>query len=241
MFSLKGRQPSTNINFFATEEQIAAFPHPRPAKKMLPEYFANMKPQSSPHPKSGTVKRCVPFLEAAGSGFIIPMWGDCWITARDNNLTIEFNENLPMKTSLSPHGMEQISGHPLSKRPYGNIPVKWHNPWGIETSKGWSSLITSPLNHLETKFKILDGIVDTDTYYNQINFPFIWTGGDGEFFIRAGTPLVQVIPFKREDVKHSVVVGDAKKIRETNAKLGVYMRNAYRKLFWHKARKGNQS
>lgn len=236
MFSWKRRVATSEIKFFATEEQLSAFPHPRPAQKILPEYFARMKPQSSAHPKSGTVKRCVPFLEAASAGFIIPLWADCLVTARDNNLHIEFSENLPMETSLSPHGFEQIRGHPLEKKPYGNIPVKWHNPWGIETAKGWSVLITSPLNHLEARFKILDGVVDTDTYYNQVNFPFLWTGGDGEFFIKRGTPLAQVIPFQRTDCHHSVVVEDTIRRKKTNAMLGTLMRHGYRSLFWHKAK-----
>ena len=57
---------------------------------------------------------------------------------------------------------------------------------------------------MEKRFKVLDGVVDTDTYYNNINFPFIWTGGSGEFVIPKGTPLVQVIPFRRESSEFSV-------------------------------------
>lgn len=232
----KRSEKKPNIKFFAKEDQIAAFPHPRPSDKILPAYFRKMKPQSSTRPMDGTVKRCVPFLEAASAGFIIPLWADCFIKARDDNLHIEFHHNLPMDSSLSQHGFQQIRGHPLEKKPYGNIPVKWHNPWGIETPKGWSVLITSPLNHLETRFKILDGVVDTDTYYNQVNFPFLWTGGEGEFFIEKGTPLAQVIPFQRSDCHHSIVVEDTARHAKTVAKSGTMMRHGYRNLFWHKAK-----
>lgn len=183
---------------------------------------------------SGTVKRCVPFLDALTHGYIIPLWSDVYVRAYNGDLTIEFPESLPMDSSLSPHGYAQVKDHPLSNEPYGNIPVKWHNPWGVETPKGWSCLFTAPFNHLETRFKILDGIVDTDTYYNQVNFPFIWTGGEGEFFIPRGTPLVQVIPFKRTETDCDVVVQDRRKHAKVNAQTGTLMRNIYRNLFWHK-------
>ena len=47
-------------------------------------------------------------------------------------------------------------------------------------------------------FKILPGIVDTDTYTPPVNFPFVLTDENYEGLIPAGTPLAQVIPFKRE-------------------------------------------
>ena len=222
------------VEFFANQTHIDAFPHPRPAGKFIPNYFKSLKPQSDPHPKSGTVKRCVPFLDALTHGYIIPLWSDVYVRATNGDLTIEFPDKLSMESSLSPHGYVQVKNHPLSNEPYGNIPAKWHNPWGIKTPKGWSCLFTSPLNHLETRFKILDGVIDTDTYYNQVNFPFIWTGRDGEFFIPRGTPLVQVIPFKRTETKYVIVQQDDQKHASVNAKLGTALRNAYRRFFWHK-------
>ena len=224
------------VQFFAKKQHIEVFPHPSLASKFLPHYFQRLKPQTAPDPKSGTVKRCVHFLDAMTQGYIIPLWCDVYVKAYDGEISLIFPENLPMETSLSPHGYEQIRNHPLSNSPYGNIPMKWHNPWGVKTESGWSCLFTSPLNHLETRFKILDGVVDTDTYYNQVNFPFIWTGGDGEFFIEEGTPLVQVIPFKRLQTKCDIVEQDDERQQTTTAKLGTKLRNAYRTMFWHKNR-----
>ena len=224
------------IKFFTQKHLINAIPHPVKASRVLPEYFRNLKPQAEALPESGTAKRCVPFLEALSTGYIIPLWSDVYIKASNGSLQIDFPQNFPMESSLSPHGLQQIDSHPLSNTPYGHLPVKWHNPWGIQTPKGWSVLFTQPLNHLETRFKILDGVVDTDTYYNQVNFPFFWTGGDGEFLLAAGTPLVHVIPFKRETLSAEICEEDENKKLEVLAKLGTLLRNAYRKRFWHKLR-----
>ena len=43
------------------------------------------------------------------------------------------------------------------------------------------------------------GVVDTDTYTALIHLPFFATGPDGVHVIERGTPLVQVIPFRRAD------------------------------------------
>jgi hypothetical protein len=40
--------------------------------------------------------------------------------------------------------------------------------------------------------------VDTDTYRSPIHFPFFATGPDGLHIIEKGSPIVQVIPFRRQ-------------------------------------------
>jgi hypothetical protein len=41
-------------------------------------------------------------------------------------------------------------------------------------------------------------VVDTDTYTSPVNFPFTLNDPKFEGLIPAGTPIAQVIPFKRE-------------------------------------------
>jgi hypothetical protein len=48
-------------------------------------------------------------------------------------------------------------------------------------------------------FEVVAGIVDTDSYASLIHFPFFATGKDGVHALEKGTPIVQVIPFKRAD------------------------------------------
>jgi hypothetical protein len=42
-------------------------------------------------------------------------------------------------------------------------------------------------------------LVDTDNYKSPVNFPFVAIAPDGVHTLEKGTPLVQVIPFKRAD------------------------------------------
>lgn len=225
------------ISFEADPIHLDAFPHPVRANKLYPDYIKNISPFSqADNIQSGTVKKCIPFLDAASAGFIIPAWSDIEFVAEGDSLKINFPQNLPMTESLGQHSIDQISGHPLQDVPYGDMPLKFINPWIVKTAPGYSCLFTSPLNHLETRIKILDGVVDTDTYYNQVNFPFLYTGGEGRYLIKKGTPLVQVIPFKRENWNNSWQVKqmDNQKRIATSAKLSTLFYDAYKRLFWHK-------
>ena len=52
--------------------------------------------------------------------------------------------------------------------------------------------------------QILAGVVDTDRYQAPVNFPFVTIAGDGTHALEKGTPLVQVIPFRRDEIEASV-------------------------------------
>lgn len=214
------------------------FPPPVPALKKAPAFYKAIQTQSSNDPQSSTVKRCVPFLDALAAGVILPLWADVHVVASGGELSLKFPNSFPQAKSLEQHGYQQMPGHPLADQPYGKLFMKFINPWVIETEPGWSCLFTSPLNHFERRIKILDGVVDTDSYYNNINFPFLWTGGDGEYFIPRGTPLVQIIPFRREDVHLEIGVTDDTRRKNTTAKLGTVMRNGYRSMFWSQRKEG---
>jgi hypothetical protein len=98
------------------------------------------------------------------------------------------------KLMVSNHNSHQVHGNPKLPRP----PCKFHNYWTIITPKGWSCLFVAPLNREPGKFEIAAGVVDTDTYRSLIHFPFFATAEEGVHVIKKGTPLVQVIPFRRD-------------------------------------------
>lgn len=226
------------ITFSIDESLIGVFPEPVRSGKCIPEYYRKLKVESDNTPVSPTAKRCVPFMEAITAGYTIPLWSDVFVTAEDGEMEITFPESLPISKSLEYHSYEQLKDHPASQLAYGKDLLKFVNPWIITTPPGVSCLFTTPMNHFETRFKLIDGIVDTDTYYNQINFPFIWTGGNGEFFIEKGTPLAQVFPFVRYNFnKYQVKTIDNKKRNKTNSIIGTVLKHGYRKYFWHKRKK----
>ena len=86
--------------------------------------------------------------------------------------------------------------------------------------------------HRESVFAILPGIVDTDEYYAPVNFPMVINNPEFEGLIPKGTPIAQVIPFKRES--WSMTFGGDKERKEqsniTN-KLNTKFFDRYKNMF----------
>ncbi len=92
-----------------------------------------------------------------------------------------------------------------------------------------------PPMHRESLFTILPGIVDTDDYYSPVNFPFVVNDPEFEGMIPKGTPIAQVIPFKRES--WTMQFGGEKEIKEESKNiktLETKFFDRYKNMFWHR-------
>ena len=119
----------------------------------------------------------------------------------------------------------------------GKVLLKFTNPWNIETAPGWSVKFQNPANNWSNDIQLIEGVVDTDTYYSEVNFPYVWTGSEeGEWIIPRGTPLVHVIPFKRTEVKLEVGEIDKEKKESIIKKMYTKHFDRYKTFFWHKRR-----
>lgn len=61
-------------------------------------------------------------------------------------------------------------------------------------------------NRSQPLFQVFSGVVDTDTYQSHIHFPFVATAPDGVHVVKKGTPLLQVIPFRRDATQIDAVI-----------------------------------
>lgn len=140
-----------------------------------------------------TVKRCVPFLDAMTTGWIIPLAATVRLEISGEGTSVRAGWEYD-REMVSTHNAHQAAGNPWEPRPL----MKFHNPWTIRTPPGWSCLFLPPVNRPSPVFEILSGIVDTDTYVSTVNLPFVATGADGLHTLQQGAPLAQVIPFERD-------------------------------------------
>jgi hypothetical protein len=86
--------------------------------------------------------------------------------------------------------------------------------------------------HRENIFTIMPGVVDTDEYYAPVNFPFVLKDPKFEGLIPQGTPLAQVIPFKRESYKMKLGnAQDAADVERVQKRLQVKLLDKYKNLF----------
>ena len=185
------------IEFRCAREDLGVISEPVAAKTVLPDWFRKLPPIDKTrltHSDNGiTVKRCMPFLDAMTTGWIIPLAATVRLEVKDDGKTLDAGWEFD-KVMVSNHHAYQVAGNPLEPRP----PCKFHNYWSIRTPPGWSSLFLPPLNRPAQPFECVAGIVDTDTYAAHIHFPFFATAPDGLYVIEKETPLVQVIPVRRE-------------------------------------------
>jgi hypothetical protein len=191
-------RPVPKIRFTCRPEDLGVIAEPKPAKAVLPEWFRKLPAVSKEQRAVGnsglTVKRCMPFLDALATGWILPLGASVRLEIKEGGRTVEAGWEFD-RVLVSNHGAHQVAGNPKEPTP----PCKFHNYWSVRTPPGWSCLFLPPLNRAPQPFECVAGIVDTDTYAAHIHFPFFATAPDGLYTIEKGTPLVQVIPFRREE------------------------------------------
>jgi hypothetical protein len=213
---------------------------PKPAIKSIPEWYKHIgrdveltEEEMGKNPKlysvpMGTVKKCIPVLDALSSGYIyslpIEVAFDAESRSFGTNSDIQFIEG---------HDGRQMNGF-MTDPSYIPVAYKWRNLNVIKTPPGWSCLFTHPLNRFDLPFTTLSGVVDTDTHDMPVNFPFLMKQGfNGK--IEIDTPIVQIIPFKRTEWK-SVTEKynkdhtsgfNATKLTEDNYKKNFWQRKSY--------------
>jgi hypothetical protein len=194
--------------------------------KDLPSYMGGEKKPTGEGSTTGTIKRCMPVFDAIVGGYILYTNVDVWVSQKDNQPWFEWPSFGPIQW----HPVEQAPNHPNRNGHQATYP-KWINPWAIQTPPGYSVLFVQPM-HRESVFTILPGVVDTDQYNAPVNFPFVLNNIEFEGLIPAGTPMAQVIPFKRESWEMSIgTQEDFEKQNKTTIRLRTRFFDSYKSQF----------
>lgn len=239
---------STHEDYFETKED-----YPIPIKLNIPEWYKKLEHSVS----KITIKGCMPFLDSLTTGYLLKMPQDLHIRHNVDNTNekgfkfkdgfqtyglhdhtnILWSKKINLNSDLQIHNIKQLEGSPLLEK-NKNLPFyKILNPWKIKTPKGYSCLFVSPLNNSDDRFSIISGIVDTDTFPNEINFPIVINGDKYpvlETTIKKGTPYVQVIPFKRENWKMKLKSRTQKEVENSRIFFGLKLLNIYKEKYWNK-------
>lgn len=205
---------------------------PDVAKKYLPDWykqaesFVNIQGQ-----RAKGLKGCAPFLDSMVSGYFLFTTTDIHISKNtDGKTEIRFNRDI----THDPISERDSSVGRTIPRPAGMLDnhLAWRPAWGWKTPKGYSSLVTHPLNRFDLPFITLSGIIDSDRFYSAGNLPF-FLKESFEGVIPKGTPYAQIIPIKRA----SWYAIDDTILEEKSVDHGNMSRlknNFYKKFFWIK-------
>lgn len=225
------------ITFTKVLESVSDEYSPKPSSSVLPDWYKKTDSYVGGTKKdvgfnmqtNGSIKRCVPVFDALTSGYIIPTYCDLIVKKDINGKHVYMS---PVSDSINFHDIAQAPYHPKMNN---QMFPKWTNPWGIKTPKGYSSLFIPPVHGVNNFFTVVEGIVDTDRYRAPVNFPFVLNDVNFEGLIPAGTPMVQVIPFKRESWESSFgTEKDLKEIKQDNDRLTSSFFDRYRNMFWER-------
>jgi hypothetical protein len=194
------------ITFLAdSKHMLNLLERPIPAIKKLPNwiqntpsYINNTKGVDHFNDPDSTVKKCMPVMDSMTAGYYILTHSDIWVENKGpENFMIRWAWDTIKVIEV--HKKEQLQLYPTPEG-YCKTPFKFLNPWIIKTKKQWSSFLTHPLHYDDLPFRCVPAIVDTDKHPIPINFIFFIKNGFSGL-IPKGTPIMQVIPFKRENCK----------------------------------------
>lgn len=223
------------------KEQSIIQDRPYPASQSIPDWFREMTPyeisNNNPDGKrliiengisNATFKKCTPLLDGMTSGYIVPLWADVLVE----------QQTIPYITWRTKTNIFQLHGTASRMMPappgYDQVVFKYLNTWIPITPPGYSMLVISPLGYRGLPFHAIPAVVDTDKSTLELIFPmWIKTGLTG--VVEAGTPMVQLIPFKRDEWKAEFDYyedGEHEVINETN--FNKTLVNHYIKKHWSK-------
>lgn len=192
----------------ATDQELGT---PVPLKNVMPQWYKDAETfftlknhevslESGTEEKHPGLKTCAPFLDSLINGYAMLTPFDIYVKKTEDG-------SLDLKWNAPPGWEEFVAERPKETgatipRPAGHHPnhLVWASHWGIKSPKGYSLILTHPLNRFDLPFTTTSGIVDSDKFFGNGNVPF-FIKEDFVGVIPKGTPFMQIIPIKRNSWK----------------------------------------
>jgi len=196
--------------------------NPEPTIKHLPDWYRKAEryhklPSGEPYRQQDgslmlTWKSCPAIFDVLITGYVLRLPCD-----------IEFYLNDENKISVKVH--DQNLQHFCTERPpmpgfaapmgYYEDHFAWYPDWATIIPEGYTALYTHPMNRYDLPFTMPFGIIDND----KVNLPglmpfYIAKGFQG--IIKAGTPYMQILPFKKENWESKIEFEIPEKIYQKN-------------------------
>lgn len=240
MFSFK--EPP-EVHFEINDILAHGIKQPTPASKGRPSWWRQIQPY---HPDlknnkytdadSGTIKTCPAITDIQDFGYMLYLPFDIYVDATNKDSLIceippEIVKDNGVSHYLSHHYHYQIDGFKIGEE-FHPQHIKINPIFGVSTPKGYSVWLTHPVNRTDLPFRAMDSLVDTDNYTAFWTvILFVKMGFKG--VIEAGTPMLQVMPFKRDNVWYSKIVPkNENKWNKNYQAIKIKFYRTYKKFFW---------
>jgi len=176
-----------------------------PAKSVIPDWYK----ETPKHPKGSNMnqlplkksfKACSPFLDSFSTGYVLTTSCDLAVdNTTEKDTVITWNKDIGyLPIDLRSHE----ASIPNRKLPIPEGFSSQHFVWQTRISytipKGYSALLTHPLNRYDLPFLTLSGVIDGHMTLHFGNLPVFFNKAFNGI-ITQGTPYAQIILFKTED------------------------------------------
>ncbi len=170
-------------------------------KSSWPEWF-----KSPLIAKQGTIVSCKGVQDYLQLGLTVPLWCDVEVFQVGMN-------DMRTRTSDGAFHTDQFGGDMTDGCPIAQgremEDAGWPKivaPYLYKTAPGYSTMVLPVAYEPDPRYQVLPAIIHTDFYHN-INVVLRVMGKD-PFVIKAGTPIYQLVVFKRGDTINKLIMGD---------------------------------
>lgn len=217
-------------------------PTPTPAYKSIPKWWKDMsrfdgydKDLQRHGGKKLTMRACPAIEDSFFSGYILHLPADVYIDATSKSIEFSFPQFMDAEVSnrelfLQKHPPSVTKGYEGSKD-FHEESLKWNPFWGVKTEEGYSTLFAHPFHRQDLPFHSVSGIVDTDKFPTREPFAFFIKKGFAGIIPR-GTPMLQLIPFKRDEWEHEIIEYKDIDRRAKISQIHSVFKHPYKKIFW---------
>ena len=198
----------SKIEFFSIVDGLTDTYPVLNSKSIMPSWLKTAQQEYSQMEKYDFhIARCPGIVDVLTTGYIVRAWHDVAVRSGPSSLETFAPdivlEQLIEKPALQVQKGDSVAKH-IPKRPWSNKSIlKINTPWHIISDCKFMMLPISYTDQFE--FESCIGILDPSVS-SEINIQG-YVNGVGEFTIRAGTPLCQLIPISQQT--YDLVVRDA--------------------------------
>lgn len=182
--------------------------------------------------KHPTYKACPAILDILTAGYVLRTPCDLTFYEEDGRLKVKTEDGYTDFCDVRPamEGFPVPAGHRAEH-------FHWWANWAPELPEGYSAIYTAPLNRFDLPFTSPAGIIDNDKFSIPGLIPF-FVREDFTGVIPAGTPYMQIIPFKRDDWEAEYVIHNQKEVMARHKYTVDTFRTkeggVYKKSFWNR-------
>lgn len=210
------------IDFIAYDEYSANVKiFPEPMSKHLPYWYKNESNYEISHKNpngnkmlvdnyhtNGTFKKCMPVKDPLFMGYAYLLFADVQIRTQHND-----DSGIFWKVSEEVFSFETMPSTRRIPPPpgFGTTGMfRYRGGFNVKTPPGYSIMVTHPMGYHDLPFRTIPAIIDSDKNLHGIE-PMIWLKDGIEDIVPKGTPIAQIIPFKRDDWKSNKIVPEGLK------------------------------